>query len=69
MSRTIKHQDKFDYLHDNKEIPSNRLYKLKNWFNRINFWNWDYKILYRKYKDYKHGGDARIKTKNYKNSK
>ena len=66
MSKTYKHQDRYDYLHDNKKVPKNRLYKLLNWFNRINFWDWDLKILYRKHKDYMRGGSSRIKQKKYK---
>ena len=41
MSKTYRHQDRYNYLHENKEVPKNRLYKLLNWFNRINFWDWD----------------------------
>lgn len=67
MGKTYKHQDTYDYLHDNKEIPTNRLMKLLHYFNRLNFWDWDIKILYRKHKDFIRGGDARVKSKNYKN--
>ena len=66
MSKTYKHQDRYDYLHGNKEVPNDRLYKLLNWFKRINFWDWDLKILDRKHKDYVRGGKSRIKGKNYK---
>ena len=66
MSKTYKHQDTFDYLNDNKELKLDRKIKLLKYFNRVNFWDWDLKILYRKYKDYKKGGEARIKGKNYK---
>ena len=66
MGKTYRHQDRYNYLHENKEVPKNRLYKLLNWFNRINFWDWDLKILYRKHKDYMRGGISRIKQKKYK---
>ena len=66
MSRTYRYQDRYNYFHRNKEVPKNRLYKLLNWFNRINFWDWDLKILYRKHKDYMRGGSSRIKQKKYK---
>ena len=66
MSKTYRHQDRYNYLHGNKEVPKNRLYKLLNWFTRINFWDWDLKILSRKHKDYMRGGVSRIKSKKYK---
>lgn len=66
MGKTYKHQDQYDYLHDNKELPESRLRKLLNYFNRINFWDFDLKIKYRKWKDGHRGGSARIKNKNYK---
>ena len=28
MSKTYRHQDRYNYLHENKEVPKNRLYKL-----------------------------------------
>ena len=67
MSKTYKHQDQYDYLHNNKEQPESRLRKLINYFNRINFWDFDLKIKYRKWKDGHRGGSARIKSKNYQN--
>lgn len=67
MSRTFKHQDTYDYIHENKSIPRKRLLKLLKYFDRCNWWDWDLKIMYRKYKDVKKGGVARIKGKNYKN--
>lgn len=66
MSKTYKHQDTYDYLNDNKKLSPKRLKKLIKYFNRLNFWDWDMKIMYRKYKDWKRGGVSRIKTKNYK---
>lgn len=66
MSKTFKHQDQYNYLHDNKEVPQNRLRKLLRYFSRLNFWDWDIKIQYRKWKDYKRGGSARIKGRKYK---
>ena len=66
MGKTFKEQDAYDYLHDNKEVPKNRLWKIIRFFNRVNFWDWDLKIAYRKHKDYYRGGEARIKGKNYK---
>ena len=66
MSTTYRHQDRYNYLHDKKDVPKNRLYKLLNWFNRINFWDWDLKIRSRKHKDFVRGGTSRIKPKNYK---
>ena len=66
MARTYKHQIRYDYLHDNKIVSGHKLHKLLNWFNRINFWDWDLKIQYRKHKDFVRGGTARIKSKNYK---
>ena len=66
MARTYKHQIRYDYLHDNKIVSGHKLHKLLNWFNRINFWDWDLKIKYRKHKDFVRGGTARIKSKNYK---
>lgn len=66
MSKTYRHQDRYNYLHGNKEVPKDRLYKLLNWFRRINFWDWDLKILSRKHKDYVRGGISRIKGKNYR---
>lgn len=67
MSKTYKHQDEYDWMHNDKYIPTKRLYKLIKYFNRCNFWDWDLKILYRRYKDAKRGGVARVKKKNYKN--
>lgn len=66
MSRTTRHQDKYDYLHDNKQVPKERLRKLLHWFDRLNFWDWDFKIAYRKHKDYVRGGEARVKPHKYK---
>lgn len=66
MTKTYKHQDTFDYLHGNKEIPKDRLRKLLHYFKRVNLWDWDLKILHRKHKDYVRGGSARIKSKKYK---
>lgn len=66
MSRTNKHQDQYDYLNGSKELPMDRKIKLMRYFNRINFWDWDLKILYRRHKDFVRGGIARIKGKNYK---
>ena len=65
MGKTYKHQDQYDYLHDNKELSESRLRKLLNYFNRINFYDFDLKIKYRKWKDGHRGGIARIKSKNY----
>ena len=48
MGKTYKHQDQYDYLHDNKELPESRLRKLLNYFNRINFWDFELKNKYRK---------------------
>ena len=67
MSKTFKHQDTYDYLHENKELPYPRLMKLLRYFSRLNFWDWDLKIDYRKHKDFVRGGEARVKGKNYKN--
>lgn len=66
MGKTTKEQDRYDYLHDNKDVPKGRLRKLLNWFNRINFWDWDLKIQDRKHKDYVRGGSARVKKHKYK---
>lgn len=66
MSNTYKHQDTFDFIHKNKEIPKGRLRKLLRYFDRVNFWDWDLKIRHRKHKDYVRGGSARIKGKKYK---
>lgn len=66
MGRTRKHQDTYDYLHDNKKMSTDRLRKLLKFFNRENFWDWDLKIMYRKHKDFVRGGKARVKGKNYK---
>lgn len=66
MSKTFKHQDTFDYLHDNRKLPKRRLSKLLHYFDRVNFWDWDIKIQCRKHKDFKRGGVVRIKGKNYK---
>ena len=52
MSKTFKHQDTYNYINNNKELPKNRLIKLLRYFNRCNFWDWDLKMLYRKHKDY-----------------
>lgn len=66
MSKTYKHQDTYDYINENKKLPKNRLRKLLHYFDRLNFWDWDLKILHRKHKDFVRGGEARIKTKKYK---
>lgn len=66
MSKTFKHQDTYDYLHRNKTLPKGRLHKLLQYFSRVNFWDWDLKMQYRRHKDFKHGGDARIKGRKYK---
>lgn len=66
MTRTHRHQDRYNYLHGNKPIPKARLHNLRNWFKRVNFWDWDLRFLRRKHKDYVRGGEARIKGKNYK---
>ena len=66
MSKTYRHQDRYDYLHDNRELPSGSLRRLLHWFDRINFWDWDLKIRSRKHKDYVRGGEARVKGKNYR---
>ena len=66
MAKTYKHQNRWNYLNDNRKLSNKDLFKLLNWFNRINFWDWDLKILYRKHKDYIRGGKARIKGKKYK---
>lgn len=66
MGKTYKHQNRYDYLNNNRELPKESLRKLLNWFRRINFWDWDLKIADRKHKDYVRGGSARIKAKNYK---
>lgn len=66
MSKTFKHQDLYDYYHD-KKLPWKKLVKLYNFFSRINFWDPDEKIKFRRIKDFKHGGGiARIKIKKYK---
>lgn len=65
MSKTYKHQDTYDYLHGNKTVPNIRLLKILRFFNRINFWDWDLKIKYRKHKDYVRGGEARVKKQKY----
>lgn len=66
MSNTYKHQDTYDYLHDNKKLTSKRRRKLLRYFDRCNFWDWDLKILHRKHKDFSRGGVARIKARKYK---
>lgn len=66
MGKTRKHQDTYNYLHDNGSLPPKRLRKLVKYFNRLNFWDWDLKIDYRKHKDFVRGGVSRIKVKNYK---
>lgn len=66
MSKTRRHQDKYNYLHDNGHVPKDRLRKLLHWFDRINFWDWDYKIADRRHKDFVRGGKSRIKAKKYK---
>ena len=66
MSKTYKHQDRYEYLHGNRELQSDSIRRLLHWFNRINFWDWDLKIRSRKHKDYVRGGDARVKGKKYK---
>ena len=66
MSRTNKHQDQYDYLNGNKELSKERKVKLLRYFDRLNFWDWDLKILYRKHKDFVRGGVARIKGTRYK---
>ena len=69
MSKTRREQDVYDYMHDNKILPNKRLVKLLRYFNRCNFWDWDMKMQYRKIKDFRRGGIARIKGKNYKKSR
>lgn len=66
MSKTYKHQNTYDYLHDNRVLPRKSLYKVLHWFDRLNFWDWDLKILARKHKDYVRGGAARVKKTKYK---
>lgn len=66
MGKTYKHQDEYDWMHD-KHLPRKRLIKLLKYFSRCNFWEWDIKIDYRRHKDFKRGGVARIKKRNYKN--
>lgn len=66
MSKTYKHQDTYNYINNNKSIPKVRLRKLLHYFDRINFWDWDLKILSRKHKDFVRGGIARIKKIKYK---
>lgn len=61
MSRTAKHQQTYDSLH--KGVIS---YKIARYFNRINFWDWDLRIAYRRHKDFvRGGGKTRIKQRNY----
>ena len=67
MSKTFKHQDTYNYINNNKELPKNRLIKLLRYFNRCNFWDWDLKILHRKHKDYVRGGIARVQGFKYEN--
>lgn len=66
MSKTFKHQDQFDYVNSNKTLHGDRLMKLLRYFHRVNFWDWDLKIAWRRHKDFVRGGQARIKTKKYK---
>ena len=69
MSKTYRHQDEYNWMHDrDRTIPTKRLFKLLNFFSRCNFWDPDEKIKYRKIKDFKRGGLARIKAKKYKPS-
>lgn len=67
MGRTYKHQDTYDYLHDNKRLSLDRLRKLLHYFDRVNFFDSMEKIKYRQVKDFKRGGVARIKLRKYKN--
>lgn len=65
MSRTIKHQDIYDVLHGRK-VSYRKKMKIYKWFDRVNFWDPDFKINYRKRKDWRHGGMSRIKARRYK---
>lgn len=66
MGKTYRHQDTYNYLNEGKTVPVKRRIKLLRYFNRVNFWDNDQKIMYRRYKDWRRGGLSRIKVKNYK---
>ena len=56
MSKDIFQQARYYDLHDQEEkVPQKLRWKLRNWYNRINFWDFFDRIRLRKYKDYKRG--------------
>lgn len=52
MSNRIFQQQVYDYLHKTKELPSEVVRKVKNYFDRVNFFKKDdpYRIRWYKYK-------------------
>lgn len=56
MGKDIFQQARYYDLHDQEEkVPKRLRWKLNNWYNRINFWDFFDRIRLRNYKDYKRG--------------
>lgn len=68
MSKTWKHQNTYRYLNDTgRSLTLKDKIKVKRYFNRINFWDPDLKMIYRRVKDFKRGCDdqPRLKPRKY----